>query len=81
MPKLSQIRNVDLSNRTPVRAQANQAAALRAENAPSTAPVPDATAQSPLMISSLPGLVTGADGVIRQYYGGRALPRIRTVAL
>lgn len=42
-------------------------------------PLPSHLQQSPLLISSLPTITSGVDGITRQFYGYARLPLHRTV--
>ncbi len=69
MPRMSDSTNGDLSGFTPVHADpiiTNPGPALDSN-----------LMRSPVMLASLPGLGSGPDAVIRQFYGGRATPKQR----
>ena len=47
---------------------------------PNPAPEPPiSNRRSPFMLSSLPGISTNVDGIMRQFYGGRNLPNWRLI--
>jgi hypothetical protein len=41
--------------------------------------IPVHLTQSPVMISSLPGIATVVDGITRQFYGGARVPTRRVI--
>ena len=68
MPTMKKSANVDLSGYTPISVPATFTPAQ---------PFPPELRRSPVMIASLPGVMGGADAVIRQYNGGTVIPKGR----
>lgn len=48
-----------------------------AQTTPGMAPPDLETTRSPVMLASLPGLGSGPDAVLRQFNGGRRVPKAR----
>jgi hypothetical protein len=68
-----------MSNSTSSNLQRDYAEVPAASPVQSTPPPPQVNelARSPIMLASTPGMGRGPDAVLRQFYGGRAVPKSR----
>jgi len=73
MPSIqASAQKIDTSKYAPAPVPAAHTGGVTQNNAP-----PTAISRSPVMIASLPGLGSGPDAVLRQFNGGRNVPKSR----